>query len=130
MLRRTEQLFRQVLRHIDTSLDALNSERDLLCKKKTPRTKELASVERVTAKLDELALSIEFELHLKERPTTLQSQEAARTECEQLFEPTKRQVHTTSHSNESLAGLDKPNAFEARLEAWFGSISDSEEYES
>lgn len=121
-------MFRQVLTHIDTSLDALNAERDLLCDKKAPTLSELASIERVTTKLNELALSIEFELHLKKTPSAaLQSQEEVQTELEELFEPTKKQVGPTTHSIKSPAILKKPSTFEARLEARFGPISEEPE---
>lgn len=128
MLRRTEQIFRQVLRHIDTSLDALNAERDLLCEKKTPTLSELASIERVTTRLDELALSIEFELNLKRTPpAALRSHEGVQTEFKELFEPTKKQVDSTTHSIKPLAISEKPSAFEARLEAWFGPLPEERE---
>jgi hypothetical protein len=110
------------------SLDALNAERDLLCGRKTRSVGELASIERVTTKLDELALSIEFELHLKRTPpAALQSHEGVQLEVKELFEPTKKQADSTTHSTTPLAISEKPSAFEARLEAWFGPLPEERE---
>jgi hypothetical protein len=128
MLRRTERLLRQLLKEIDTYLDTLEAERGSLSHKETRRLNDLAIVERVTSKLNELALSIEFELHLKRTPgTTVESQGAVETEIEESYERTREQVERTTHLAKPKSISRTHSTLEARLDEWFGPMSDEPE---
>ena len=128
MLRRTERRLRQLLKEIDTCLDALEVESELINRKKTSKSNDLSSVERVTSKLKELALAIEFELHLKRTSgVILQSHGDIDTEVEEPCERTKEQVERTAHLAKPKATSHPLSTLETRLDERFGPISDEPE---
>jgi hypothetical protein len=67
MLRRTEQMFRDVLRRIDLHIDTLEAERAVIAGKKTSAHDGADAIHRVLTKLNQLALDIEFELQLRNK---------------------------------------------------------------
>jgi hypothetical protein len=89
---------------------------------------DLAIVERVTSKLNELALSIEFELHLKRTSGTfVESQGAVETEIEESYERTREQVERTTYLAKPKSISRTRSTLEAKLDEWFGPMSDEPE---
>jgi hypothetical protein len=122
MRRRTERLLRQLLKEIDTCLDLLEAESELLSRKKIGGSNDLAIVEGLTSNLNAIALSIEFELHLKKTSVGLPESRGG--------------VEIESQVQQSNFLLEKPKAIlntlgslESRLEERFGSMSNAFESE-
>src|ERR1035441_3030557 len=109
MRRRIARLLRGVIEGADDSIRSLESERDAIDPVSLQRLEELAAIERVLSKLEELALAIEFELHLKQ--TTVDTQMTSELEIRM----------ETPRVNPQAVPTRTLSAFEARVESFFRS---------
>ena len=112
MRRRIARLMRGVIEGADESIRMLEIEKDAIDPEHLQRSDELAAIERVLSKLEELALAIEFELHLKQ--TTVDTQMASEPEV-RVERPREKPAAVSTRTR---------SAFETRVESFFGEATD------
>jgi hypothetical protein len=113
MRRRIARLLRGVIEGADESIRMLEIEKNAINPKNLRRSEELAAIDRVLSKLEELALTIEFELHLKQTAADTQTENEPEVGVERLC------VKSAAMSTRT------PSAFEARVESFFGEAADA-----
>jgi hypothetical protein len=107
MRRRIARRLRGIVEAADKSIRMLEIEKNAIDLETSQGSEELATIERVLAKLEELALTIEFELHLRQTAVPTQMASALEVQVEKPLE-------------EFLAmSTQTPSAFEARVERYF-----------
>lgn len=116
MKRKTERLLRNILLFVDQQLDELAAQED---SPKEDSASELAStpIRRLRAKLDELALAIEFELQLDLIRTAGTRVHATGKAFGATTQPTAQRREGVGET--PAAGVQKLSPFQMMVDQWF-----------
>jgi hypothetical protein len=99
MRRRIARLLQDTVKLVDESIRTLEIAKDTSHLKYALAPEEFAAIERVQAKLEELALAIEFELHLRQPTLAAQWTGGSQTSAR---DPSEEAAGTTLHVRRAL----------------------------